>query len=47
MGSLFELTYQVVMKSFDNEKEFIDDLRSRNGNLSIILERPNMGISEL
>lgn len=47
MGSLFELTYQVVMKSSDSEKKFIDDLRSRNGNLSIILERPNIGISEL
>lgn len=47
MGSLFELTYQIVMKPSNNEKEFIDDLRSRNGNLSIILERPNMGISEL
>lgn len=47
MGSLFELTYQIVMKPSINEKEFIDEIRSRNGNLSIILERPNIGISEL
>lgn len=47
MGSLFELTYQVIMNTSSNEKEFIDDLRSRNGNLSIILERPSVGISEL
>lgn len=47
MGSLFELTYQVVMKHTTKEKEFIDDLRTRNGNLSILLERAEMGISEL
>ncbi len=47
MGSLFELTYQIIPKHSIHEKDFIDDLRSRNGNLSIILERAEMGISEL
>jgi hypothetical protein len=37
LGTLFELTYQVSMKDEKAEKEFIDELRSRNGNLSIML----------
>lgn len=37
MGTLFELTYQVEMKADVNEKKFIDDLRCRNGNLTITL----------
>lgn len=37
MGSLFELTYDIRLKNDINEKEFIDQLRCRNGNLKIIL----------
>jgi hypothetical protein len=37
MGSLYELNYAIVMKNGTNEKEFIDELRCRNGNLNIIL----------
>ena len=37
MGTMFELTYNVFMKSGTDEKAFIDDLRMRNGNLNIIL----------
>ena len=37
MGSLFELSYRITFKSDVNEKEFIDELRVRNGNLKIIL----------
>lgn len=37
MGSLFELTYDIVLKQNINEKEFIDEIRCRNGNLKIIL----------
>lgn len=37
MGSLFELSYRVTFKNDINEKEFIDELRVRNGNLKIIL----------
>lgn len=40
LGSLFELTYQLKMKKHINEKEFIDDLRCKNGNLKIILTHP-------
>ncbi len=46
MGSLFDLTYQVVMKKNVSEKEFIDELRIKNGNLKIILSHPLEG-SEL
>ena len=34
-GSLFELTYLVKLKSGESQKEFIDALRCRNGNLDI------------
>lgn len=37
MGTLYELTYIVTMKKNVKEKEFIDDLRCRNGNLTINL----------
>lgn len=37
LGSLYELTYSVKMPGAVNEKEFIDRLRTRNGNLPIIL----------
>ena len=40
MGSIFELTYRVNLKKNINEKEFIDKLRVRNGNLKIILSHP-------
>lgn len=47
MGSLFELTYQITLKSDINEKKFIDELRCRNGNLPILIHREEMGINEL
>ncbi len=37
LGSLFELDYRVTMATDNNEHEFIDELRCRNGNLNIIL----------
>ncbi len=37
LGSLYELTYSVVMARDADEKAFIDELRCRNGNLNIIL----------
>lgn len=37
MGSLYELTYLVTVKKDISEKAFIDELRTRNGNLSISL----------
>ncbi len=37
MGSLFELTYDVALNNKKSQKEFLDELRCRNGNLSISL----------
>ena len=36
MGTLYELTYAIHLKSTKNTKAFIDELRCRNGNLNII-----------
>lgn len=35
MGSLFRLSYRIEMKDLKEEKEFIDELRVKNGNLEI------------
>ncbi|HOO49332.1 MAG TPA: DUF4956 domain-containing protein [Saccharofermentans sp.] len=35
MGSMFRLTYDVTLRDLSIEKEFIDKLRCRNGNLEI------------
>ena len=35
MGSMFRLTYKIQMKNQKEEKAFIDELRTRNGNLEI------------
>ncbi|MBQ9072010.1 MAG: DUF4956 domain-containing protein [Bacilli bacterium] len=40
MGSLFDLTYRITLNKDINEKEFIDELRVKNGNLKIILSHP-------
>ena len=40
MGSLFELTYDVETKPKTNEKEFIDKIRIKNGNLKVALSHP-------
>ena len=37
LGSLYELVYTVSMDNSINQKEFIDSLRCRNGNLNITL----------
>lgn len=39
MGTLYELTFLVQMKMEANEKEMIDAIRCRNGNLNIVLCR--------
>lgn len=36
LGSLFEIVYRIKLKG--NEKELIDEIRVRNGNLKIVLE---------
>ena len=47
MGSLFKLTYHITLKDKSKEKEFIDALRERNGNLEISIGRCETGITEL
>ncbi|MFI3306945.1 MAG: DUF4956 domain-containing protein [Mycoplasmatota bacterium] len=37
MGSMFKLKYSLVLNSLEDEKEFIDELRCRNGNLDIMI----------
>ena len=39
MGSLFRLTYEITLIDTKLEKEFLDQLRCRNGNLEIQMER--------
>lgn len=35
MGSLFQLEYQIDLKSLEDEKQLIDGIRCRNGNLKV------------
>lgn len=35
MGSLYSLHYRVTLKNTDKEKELLDAMRCRNGNLEI------------
>ena len=37
MGTMFELTYECRMKDESEQKQFIDELRVRNGNLNITM----------
>jgi len=39
MGSLYELHYQIEFRPDKSEKEFIDEIRCRNGNLSVLCGR--------
>lgn len=47
MGSLFKLTYNIVLKSREDEKELIDKLRCRNGNLEISVSHAETAVCEL
>ena len=47
MGSMFKLTYNVVLKDATKEKEMIDKLRCRNGNLEITVSRQETTVAEL
>lgn len=40
MGTLYELSYKVVLRDQQKSKEFLDELRTRNGNLSIVCGKP-------
>ena len=47
MGALFKLKYDITLRDAAKEKEFIDQLRTRNGNLEISLCQAETNASEL
>lgn len=47
MGSLFKLTYHVILRDAAKEKDMINKIRCRNGNLEISVSRQETGAAEL
>ena len=47
LGSMFRLTYNLVMKKTAEEKQMIDKLRCRNGNLEITVSKQETAAAEL
>ena len=43
MGTLYELSYSIILKDTEKTKEFMDAIRCRNGNLNIICGRESDG----
>ena len=39
LGSMFEVTYVITLKDVREEKHMIDDIRCRNGNLTVVCAR--------
>lgn len=40
MGSMFDLSYRIILNENVNEKAFLDDLRVKNGNLKVMISHP-------
>ncbi len=47
MGSMFRLTYNLTLRDAEKEKEMIDKLRCRNGNLEITVSKQETTAMEL
>ena len=47
MGSLYELHYHIALRDIAKEKEFLDQIRCRNGNLNIVCGRVPTSREEL
>ena len=47
MGTMFRMTYRVTLKDPSKEKDMLDALRCRNGNLEISVSRQDTGATEL
>lgn len=47
MGSMYKLSYDIELKDMKKEKEFIDELRCRNGNLEIKMMQQSSAQVEL
>lgn len=43
LGSMYELKYKIRLRDIKQEKQFIDELRCRNGNLTIVCGREPSG----
>lgn len=47
MGALFKLRYDLVLRDPAREKDFLDQLRTRNGNLEIMISQAETAESDL
>lgn len=47
MGSMFRVSYCVTLKNPADEKKMLDEIRTRNGNLEVMLERTDFEPAEL
>ena len=47
MGSMFRLTYNVTLRDATCEKQMIDRIRERNGNLEIVVSKQETRVAEL
>lgn len=47
MGSMFKLTYNIMLRDISREKEMIDKIRCRNGNLEIVVSKQETVGTEL
>ena len=47
MGSLYKLSYDIILKNQSEEKQMIDEIRCRNGNLEISCGRPVLNFEQL
>lgn len=47
LGGLYELQYDITLKNTDSEKEMLDEIRRRNGNLTVVCGMPAIARDEL
>lgn len=47
LGSMYELHYEITLKDIEKEKQLIDAIRCRNGNLTVICSRVKISREEL
>ena len=47
MGSMYKLTYNVILKDISREKDMVDNIRCRNGNLEITVSKQETVGTEL
>lgn len=47
LGSMFKVYYDIVIKDLKKEKDMVDELRERNGNLEVIVQRKDYKKNEL